>query len=659
VLDPQLIGSAEATVRGIAAAGRSLRLYPPTSSIPRQAVDTAMASLSSFLEQEQALPLNVAREGFTCRGTAIGTTASSGSDLAEMLRSHGVAEVVFLPGCTSDDLLNFLGVIMRAPEAIRAEGGATAALSAAGTSGIRVVTVSLSVSAVPDMSAEADGVDEFFRELASDPGKLATWLAAAAEGDPATLADGLAELADAAPDRDAFLGTLAAAFGGQETEAKDVLLGIGMEPGRGRDLVGGMLHHLPQDSISMSLAGGVYGKNMLSLSTALTRLPLGERMEDIIAEVRAALPGSGHEEREVGFLDHMVSVRMSPETERPLAEADSTYRAVAAAAVVSADALDAKRHEVAESVAHTAARSVPTMLALLDQQRDFGLYVKSLDNLAAIVPRLVKQHELETVVGVLSEIAERESRESQPWPELNQRLRAALTASTGRATMAPLVDVVLADPEAIPAAHAILRVADDSGKIAFVEEALLRRDDRALEAAESLLGRRMIDLLGAAAPRVGPAQLGPLVRRLAREGDPAAMAAIEAALRRPDEMARAAAAEALTGTTNPAIVRLLAALLKDASPKVVSTAARALAGTRLPGTAEALATHLDTLDVDNRDFAIGREIIGCLAQMPETAAAQALRRLAERKSLMKRGRFNEVQQLAREAMTVQAQRSAR
>lgn len=659
MLEPELVGPVEATVRGIATAARSLRLYPPTSPIPRQSVDAAFQALSAVLGSQPSLTLDVAREGFTCRGTALAASIGGGSELADMLRSHGVQQVLFLPGCGVDELLAFLGVVMHAPESIRAQGGVTSALATAGAAGIRVVTVSLTVAGQMEEPAEGEDVDEFFRDLATDPDKLTTWLAAAAAGgDPRTLAEGLEELERAAGDeRERFLATLALAFQRQETDSKDVLLTIGMDDLGGREVVGGMIDRLPSTEVSASLTGGLYGKNMLSLSTALTNLPMGGRLDEIIAEVRASLETEGHGSREVEFLDHMVAVRNDPRPEAALVSSDATYAQVAQAARVAAEAVDATRTEVAQSVAHTAAHSVPTMLALLDQQRDFNLYVKSLDALAGIVPRLVRENELQTAVSVLGEIAERENRTSQPWPELTQRLRAAMAAATGRATMSTLVDALSADPDTVSAyAHRILQVADDAGKTAFVEETLARKDDRALALAESLLGRRMIDLLASVAPRASVSQLGPLVRKLADHGDPSAMQAIDAVLRRPDELARVEAAEGLAGTTNPAAVRKLGALLADPSPKVVSAAARALARTRLPGAAEALAERLEALDVDNKDFAIGRELIAALAQSPSPAATAALHHLADRKALIKRGRFVEVQQLAREALQVQSQR---
>lgn len=661
MLDPELKPIVETVVRTLSTAARSLRLYPAASPIPRQSVEAALVPLAQFFEAQPTLPLTVAREGFTCKGTALSTGIGGAGDLADLLRSHGVAEVVFQPGCGADELLTFLSAAMRAPEDVRATGGFAAALSAGGVSNIRVVTVSLTVATQAEEPAEDEDVDDFFRELASDPDKLATWLAAASKGDPATLSEGLGELAGAAgpAGMDRFFDAFAQAFMKQENDGKDALLGIGMEPGGARDLVGGMLGKIGGVDISSSLTGGLFGKNMLSLSTALTHLPFGPRMDEIIAEVRASLPALGRAEREVDFLGHMVDVRTNPRPETALVQEDPTYRQVAAAASLDEATLLGSRAEVATSLAHTAARSVATMLALLDQQHDFGLYVKSLDNLAAIVPRLIRQGDLALAVTVLEEIAERENRTSQPWPELTQRLRSALSAATSRPAMSALLDAVLQDHARTHEAQEIIRLTDDGAKVAFVEEALVRRSDDALSVAEALLGRRMSDLLSAAAPRVGAGQLGPLVRRLIAAGDTHSMQALESILRRPDELSRVEAAEALSGSSSPLAGRLLINLLKDPSTKVVGGAARSLARSPLPGSAEAIGARLSELDVDSRDFALARDLIGSLAMMSVPAASEALQRLATRKTLIKRGHFAEVQKLARDALAAQSQRAQR
>ena len=56
-------------------------------------------------------------------------------------------------------------------------------------------------------------------------------------------------------------------------------------------------------------------KNMLSLSSALTNLPLDRCTAEVRAQVQAMLPAQGHTEKEADFLNHMLSVRARVEPE--------------------------------------------------------------------------------------------------------------------------------------------------------------------------------------------------------------------------------------------------------------------------------------------------------------------------------------------------------
>lgn len=656
MLDPELVAPVEAAVRALATAARTLRLYPASSPIPRQAVEAAVGPLALCLRDDPSLVLTVARAGFTCRNTAVAGSVGSAADLADALSERGVAELVVLPGITADELLAMLEIVSREPEELRAAGGVAAVLDAAGLASVRVVEVSLVVTPEMEEPAEGEDVDDFFRELAFDPAKLTTWLAAATRADTFTLSAGLGELADAAgPDGlFRFFESFATAFVSQDGEGRDALLALGLEQGRVRDLIGGMLGNLGTTDIASSLDTGLYGRNMLSLSTALAGLPLGARLDEVIAEVRANLPELGHDAHEMDFLDHMLDVRTSREEEESLTESDPTFRRVVEASRLDAAMFDHTKAEVAGAVARVDSRAVTTMLTLLDQQRDFDLYVRSLDALAAIVPRLIAQGDLGMAITVLHEIAERESRTTQPWPELTSRLRAALATATGGEAMSALLDVVTGDFTFLPQAHDILRVTEDSSKARLVEEALARRSDDALKAAEAMLGRRIVDMLVAIAPRVPAAQVGPLARLLACHGGARGLAALEAVMARPDEESRIRAAEALGAVSDDAAVKVLGLALRDQSAAVASAAARSLARVRTPLAAALLAERLGELDVDGRDFAAARELIGWLAQSPDPAAGDALRRLAERRAIMKRGRFAEVQQLAREALSAQS-----
>lgn len=640
--------SVEPVVRGLTSAAKALRLYPPTSPIPRQSVEAAVAALADFLTSEPVLTLRVARDGLAWAGETIAPGAPGAGDLADALRDHGVAEVAFTPGTSADDLLAFLGPVLEKPEDIRARGGLAAIMASAGVDAVRVSDVTLTVVETDALMPEDADADEFLRELAGDPSKLAMWINAVAKGDPQTMAAGLADLARAAGGGDKLAMTLAACFDRVEREGRDTLFGLALDESPLRAMFAGMMERLPTGTIAETLASGNLGVNMLSMSSALTRLPLAQRMSDVLKQIEEILPAMGRAAKEIGFLEHMVEVRGLPEPEQALADEKPFYRKVAEIAKVDGAQIDAAREGVKESATHTDERAAATMLQLLDQQKDFALYCRTLEGLAGMVPSFVEREELNLAARIVDELASRESRAVQPWPELTGRLRSAIDAAVSNRTTRALLRAVAQDETAVPQARGIMSRAGDQATAAFVEEALALKPN-GLAVAEKVVGRRIVDMLAAAAPRAQWFQVGQLVARLATESDQRSQQAIEGVLRRADEQSRREAASGLAAVGGPGVVHHLGSLLADPSAEVAIVAARALGRQTAPGTAAALSARLDAIDTDGKDFLLAREIIGALAHTGDGGADAVLTKLAGRRSLMKRGHFAEIQELVRQA----------
>ena len=72
-----------------------------------------------------------------------------------------------------------------------------------------------------------------------------------------------------------------------------------------------------------------------------------------------------------------------------------------------------------------------------------------------------------------------------------------------------------------------------------------------------------------------------------------------------------------------------------------------------------LRARLDELDVDGKDFAVARELIGALAHTGDPGATEVLAGLASRRALIKRGHFAEVQDLANQALSQRAKAGGR
>lgn len=658
-LDPTYVGNLEAVVRTLATAGKSLRLYPATSPIPRQSVDAVIAALEElFRDGQPIVSLTVGRDGFSTCGESVCQRVLGVDELVEELRGHGVAELDIIPGCAPNELLAFLTSIARDPGEVRAAGGIAAELAGQGVECLRVSDVQLTVVEHIGPAADED-IDEFLRNLAKDPEKLAAWFAAAATGDPRAFEESLMELVRVSGPSGFgdMVAALSHAFLQQRPEARDSLLGLAMDDGPTRDLTGSMLVHLTSNEIAGSILGGSFGRNMLSLSTALTRLPLDQVTAAVRAEVQAMLPNSGHTAKEAEFLQHMIDVRERTDPEPSLIDNDKTYRAVADAARLSEEVIAQARGAVTASHTKVTAAGVRTMLALLDQQKDFDLYCASIDSLAAMVPKLIEQRDLHLASRVLNELSLREALNIGPWPELSGRLHAALEVAAGSRSMSALLSAVIEDPDLMPIAREMLRQAGETAANALAAEAVALKAP-GMAAADALIGRRLVDQLAQIAPRMQWYQLAPIASRLARENDNRCVQALEALMRRPDEQSRREVATGLAEAQSSLSTRLLGQALRDQSAEVAIIAARAIGRSGQPGAGALLGTRLAELDVDNTDFAVGREIIAALARTPGPDADAALERLGSRRTLIKRGHFAEVQDLVRQAREFRAKGGA-
>jgi hypothetical protein len=651
VLEDASAASVEPIVRGITTAAKSLRLYPATSPIPKEAVATAESSLAKFFEENTELTIKVARGGLSFRGQQVAAGAASTVEFSDDLRDHGVAEVVFLPGVTAAELLTFLAAVHEKPQDLSERGGVLGVLAEQNVATIAVTQVDLHVVDISVADAGDQDIDAFLREVAADPDRLAAWLAAASHGDPAILDAGLHDFARAVGPEGmpALSAALAKAFGAQDHDGQDAVIGLALEPSGTRDILGDVFAQIASRDMAGSLAGGAFGRNMLAMSSALERLPLAERMNDVFAQVKEILPEIGKSAKEMGFLDHMMQVRSMQTPETSLVDAQPTYRQVAQLTAIDEGQIHTARDHVVTSTQRTDDTATVTMLTLLDQETDAQLYARTFEGLAGMVPHLLERGRLDLAGRILAALEQRESSVQGTWPEVAGRCSAAIDGAMSEAGARALLNAVVERPESAPAARELMRRAGDVAMAAFVQQALQTKAN-GLEAAESIVGRRLLDMLVAYAPKAPAGQVGALVARLGKEGDARPQQAVEAILKRPDELSRREAAAGLAASGGPIALRHLAVLLRDPSPEVATAAIRAVGRSDAPGAAAALGARLAELDVDGKDFDPAREIIGALARVPDPEATNVLTQLAGRKALIKRGHFAEVTALAEQAL---------
>jgi hypothetical protein len=649
-LDPEYTRILDNVLRALSTATRSLRLYPPTSPIPRETVDAAIAALADFFSHGKPdLKLTVAAAGFAYDGEPVATNIAVSIELANTLRDHGVAQVDIAQGATAQDLLNFLSVVSRAPEDVRAQGGINDVIAEMGVYTVTLTDVQLVT--LDQTAASALDSEDMLLEIADSPAKLGRWFSAVSS-DKEGLRRSLGEFVNVAGEdgtenlADALSGTLVS----QPADNRDALLSLALEPGPARQLASKMFSMMDSNDIATAILDGKFGRNMLALSSALANLPFDDVADSVRREVLEMLPGTGHGPNEAEFLSHMLEVRGGGISEPSLVETDRTFKTIVTAGSVS-EADIARAREVT-----TAATSVlddvgiRTMLTLLDQQTDLERYCSGMEGIARMVPKLIERKRFDLVGQVFEELGARQSRHPE-WPELGARLQMALAGALTAEAAAALVHACVEDRSLLPVAHDILRYGGESVQPVIAAEGVALKAD-GLEVASELLGKRLIDLLYGLVNTAQWFQLGPIVERLIADGSPRSLATVESLLTRPEEQARREVVNTLAGLGNPAVTPLLGAALRDPAEEVAAAAARGLAKGGVPGSAALIGARLGEIDMDNADFGLARELIGALARSPEPAADEALNRIASRRALIKRGHFADVQQLVAQAITV-------
>ena len=132
--------------------------------MPRQSAASAANALSEYLSVAPVLSLGVVKEGFEFAGEDLGLSGLGAGDLSGLLQSHGVAELSFLPGCTTEELIAFLAAALSPPEEILEAGGLAAVMAGTGVQRVSISEVALTV-AEDTMPAEDQDIAQFLREL--------------------------------------------------------------------------------------------------------------------------------------------------------------------------------------------------------------------------------------------------------------------------------------------------------------------------------------------------------------------------------------------------------------------------------------------------------------------------------------------------------------
>jgi hypothetical protein len=615
---------ADEVVRSMAAAAAAVRLYPPTSEIPTQAVARFVSITKSLTSQLGPVRFVVEPKAFKWGDEVIGENQAYVVALAESLYAHQIGQLIVAPGVDAEEAVAFLRCVGSDPAATREEGGLRAVAVASGVSHLAVIELTLRASTEEGLagldltSAPLDAIGPAVVKSAAD------WARSAASG------EGSDELAET-------IGGLEAATREMATERiAQALLQLD-EKTRAAVLAAA----LRQDSAGKTMEGMlavIAGMKPATLARLLT-LSAGRTGTD----PQSLLPKLELPPEAMRAIELML--RPSPRTESDCGVPSSPDTGGMAAEAMAENEEDdlAIRQAVASVDRHAAAtRALSTTLALARRADDP-------ETLAALGDAAAKG----LAVGAFPMVREalRLLDEVAPGPEIDVVLTRARQAIAQPEALAEGLARLFEVPQARDAGF-IVANAGPPGADALLAELIGATDSRrpALVETARVAPEHVVSAAGRRLRTAGPAEAKTLVALLSDLGDRRAVGALAQALDSGSPEVRTAAIAGLaTLDTADAWSSIVSCLTHPDE----STARFALSAIRSAGRRQAVPAMLAVLQLKSsgsRNQSLKREIISDMAALGATEALPTLKRMASRRIVFGRGN-RELRDVARSAVT--------
>ena len=121
------------------AAFTNIRLYPPSSAMIANSINSAHSILQAILEQEGSIVFAESERNLIISGQALDEKDQKKPQVAafiQLMLNLGIKSIAFEKGLDRSDILSFLEVVTRKPEDLRKEGGVQKVLTAKGAKNI-------------------------------------------------------------------------------------------------------------------------------------------------------------------------------------------------------------------------------------------------------------------------------------------------------------------------------------------------------------------------------------------------------------------------------------------------------------------------------------------------------------------------------------------
>ena len=608
---------AEETLRLLAAAAGSARLYPPSSALPAEAVAKFTKRSNEVTGSQGPLRYAVDPDGFRIGDAEIAAGNSQVAQLAKALHALQVGQVVIAPGLTDMEAAAFVTIANAEPSAVRAVGGPRTVLGSARVAHIAVVEVSLRASeeeGLVGLDLMTAPVDDIAAELG---GAAEAWAEATGAGDD-QMARAISKLETATRDI-AFERVAQALMRLDETTRQKVL--------------------------SLSLRADTNGRRMDGMLAAIAQMKPAAlaRLLTLVAtqagtdpnRIAAALPLPAETAK------RLKPMLTAPRPEDPSAPQPPDARELAIQMAILDDPGEIQRQVAVASPQLSSGRALGTAVAVSRSHPD----LEAVRAIGDTLPAAAKDGAFPTVREALRQLDELASH-----PELTEGIGLARASLSDPNVLAEVCSAVVTDADAAIAGE-ILQAAGPAGAEALLET-FVRGNDVQRSLLRPALRSMSQAVLGVARQRLRneePKRAVAILSTLSVLGDRRAIPVMTEALSHLDEHVRFAAITALADTPEAEAANALIKALGHPEPETQRFAVREIGRVKAAPAVHQLTRALEDLNVLQRTYETKKEVIRALEQIATPEAQRALRRTADRGFVWGR-KSKELKTLAKRAL---------
>ena len=599
--EPQGFPRAEEALRLLANAVSAVRLYPPASSMPAEAVARFTARAREVVAQGP-VRFRIDPDGFRIGDTIVASTNGQVAGLARALHSMQAGLLVIAPGLTDDEAAAFIVLANSDPSTVRAEGGPRTLLSAAGVSHIAVVEVSLKTS-------EHEGL--LGLALMSAPLEdIADQLAYSAERWATSTGTGEDEVALAldrmeAATHELAVERVASAMMRLDEPTRMRVLGYSLKADANGLRMGGSLDviaHLKPAALArlLSLVATQAGTDPRRIAAALPLPPEALRL-----------------------LSEMLSESDADESAEDAAFCVPSVDELVREMAVPLDGADLTRQLAVASPKLASARALATAVVLSHAHPDSD----SVYAIGASLPQAARDGAFTTVREALRRLDELAAD-----PSLSGGIALTRQTLVDPQLLRDVCAAVHTDSDAAIAGEILLASGPTGGEALL--DAYMAADGETRSLLRPVLRSMAEPILGVARTRVRnepPARAVEILRVLGALGDRRAIPAISQGLAHLDEQVRFAAITVLADSPEPDAVSALVRALGHGEPETQRFAVREIGRVRAVSAVHQLTRALEDINVFQRTYELKKEIVRALGQIGSSDAQRALKRTAERR----------------------------